>query len=287
MASCPRTLIPRTPIDLPQQRWRAALSALAGLLMLAGCAGTPIQVERVGPRDVQHGLTTNVISTSEISPDTRIVLEQRDLWHFYQGDPEAAIALLHRTATAGQPAPDVLFALAEMSFRLAEVTGKQANYLAAPIYAFAFLFPDNPAQRPSEFDPRVRTASDIYNRSLTSAFASADRSRVTLSSGTFALPFETIDITFDPASARWSHLILSNFTPADELRVKGLRSDYRRHGLGAPLAADATSQAKETGFQLSPDVKVPVTALLRIDLSPASPIPSFHIKKECGELAGV
>jgi hypothetical protein len=50
-----------------------------------------------------------------------------------------------------------------------------------------------------------------------------------------------------------------------------LRSDYREHGLGASLAADATSPVKESGFQLAPHVKVPVTALLRIDLLQTAP----------------
>ena len=264
------------PVDqLRRSCWRAALSAWAGLLLLlAGCA-TPVQVERIDPRDVQRELTSNVISTGEISADTQIVLEQKDLWQFYQSNPETAIALLHRTVTAGQADPDTLFALAEMSFHYAAFHGTQksddrAYYLASAVYAYAFLFPDDPAQRPNEFDPRVRTAANIYNRGLTSAFTSTDRSRVVLRSGTFELPFGSIDIAFDPASARWGGLILSDFTPADELRVIGLRSDYRKHGLGASLAADVTSQTRQTGFQLAPHVKVPVTALLRIDLPPAA-----------------
>jgi hypothetical protein len=48
--------------------------------------------------------------------------------------------------------------------------------------------------------------------------------RVVLRSGTFALPFGSIDITYDSGSAHWGHLLLSDFTPADELRVDGLRS---------------------------------------------------------------
>jgi pimeloyl-ACP methyl ester carboxylesterase len=236
------------------------------LLLLAGC-GTPIQVERIDPRDVQRELTSNVISTDQISPDTQIVLERQNLWQLYENNPETAIAILHRTAMAGEGGPDVLFALAEMSFRYAEHANKRPYYLAATIYAFAFLFPNEPAQRPNEFDPRIRIACDIYNRSLTSAFATADRSRVVLSSGTFELPFGTIDVTFDSATARWDDLTLSDFTPADELRVEGLRSIYRQYGIGASLAADASSVTRVTGFQASPDLKVPVTALLRIDLA--------------------
>ncbi len=249
--------------------WRGALTTLSTpllLLLLAGCA-TPIQVDRVGAREVQRELSSNVISTGEISPDSQIVLQQRGLWQFYQSNPEAAIALLHRSITTGPPDPDVLFALAEMSFRRAQDTGGQPDYLAATIYAFAFLFPSNPAQRPNEFDPRVRTASDIYNRSLTSAFEAPGSSLVTLQSGTFTLPFGTIHITFNHQGARWGNLVLSDFTPAEELRVRGLRSDYTQHGLGAPLAAETTSSVNETGFQIEPSVKVPVTALLRVDLA--------------------
>ena len=139
--------------------------------------------------------------------------------------------------------------------------------MAAAIYAYAFLFPDDPAQRPDGFDPRLRTASDLYNRGLTSGFASADRSRVVLRSGRYALPFGTIDVTYDAATARWGNLTLVDFTPADELQIKGLQNRYRQRGIGAPLAADAPKRTEEKGFQVAPEVKVPVTALLRIDLS--------------------
>jgi pimeloyl-ACP methyl ester carboxylesterase len=57
------------------------------------------------------------------------------------------------------------------------------------------------------------------------------------------------------------------FTPADELHIKGLQNRYRQRGIGAPLAADGTEPVEENGFQVAPEVKVPVTALLRIDVS--------------------
>jgi hypothetical protein len=154
-----------------------------------------------------------------------------------------------------------------MSSRHAQDARAQSYYLAATVYAFAFLFPNDRGLRPNELDPRIRTASDIYNRALTSAFEAPESSLVVLQSGTFALPFGTIHIAFNRQSARWGNHVLSDFTPADELRVRGLRSDYTRHGLGAPLAAETTSDVNETGFQIEPNVKVPVTALLRVDLA--------------------
>jgi pimeloyl-ACP methyl ester carboxylesterase len=255
-------------VDIPQPtRWRVALSAWAGLLVLvAGCA-TPVQVERMGPRDADRELTSNVISTGVLSDPTEAVLHREDLTERFVSDPEAAIASLHHLATAGKPDPDDLFALAEMSFGHGKDTGKHAYYLGAAVYAFAFLFPDDPAQRPSGFDPRFRIACDIYNRGLTSSFTSADRTRVELRSGRFDLPFGSIKITFDPAGAHWGGIALSEFAPADELRIKGLYVRYRRPGIGASLAAEASSRINERGFQVEPSVKVPVTALLRVDLS--------------------
>ena len=75
-------------------------AALFLLLVVAGCA-TPIQVDRVGAREVHHELTSNAISTGEISPDSEIVLQQRGLSQFYQSNPEAAIGILHRVAHQG------------------------------------------------------------------------------------------------------------------------------------------------------------------------------------------
>ena len=239
------------------------------VLLLAGCA-TPIEVERISPRRAERALTSNVITTGEISPDSKIVLQKNGLWQYYQSNPVAAIGLLHRAVQERRADADILFALSETSFHLAQESGDQRYYLAATVYAFAFLFPADPARRPDEFDPRLRVAVDIYNRGLTSTFASADRSDVTFHSGTFALPFGTIDIVFDPASARWGNAVLSKFVPADELKVSGLRNDYRKYGLGATLAADASPLVKQTGFQVAPLVKVPVTALLRIENSPGA-----------------
>jgi hypothetical protein len=259
------------PAGSPRTKWRrVALCVRPGLiLLLAGCA-TPIHVERADPRDVNRELTTNVISTGKLSNRTEIVLRQDDLAAAFTWYPEQTINTLHRIATAGRTDPDLLFALAELSFKHAEDSGKRPYYLAASVYAYAFLFPDDPTLRPSGFDPRLRTASDIYNRGLTSGFASADRSRVDLQSGRIALPFGSIGITFDAASANWDGHALSNFTPADELHITGLQNRYRHRGIGAPLAADVADgagPADDSEFKLEPDVKVPVTALMRVDVS--------------------
>jgi pimeloyl-ACP methyl ester carboxylesterase len=217
------------------------------------------------PGQVERQLESNVISTGRLSEATRIVLHRENLADQFETDPEGARASLHSRLAAGKSSPDMLYALAEMSFLQAAASGQHHQSLASAVYAYAFLFPEDPKARPSPFDPRFRAACDIYNRSITRAFASADRSRLELRSGRYPLSFGAIDVTFDPARARWGDQVLSNFTPADELGVTGLNIRYRRPGIGASLAADATPPVQERGFQVEPDVKVPVTALLRVE----------------------
>src|SRR5690242_20663087 len=143
--TCAAAALIRTKLMAHPSSWCGVLAAplaLFLLLFLTGCVATPVRVDRIGAREVHRELTSNVISTGDISPNSQIVLQQRRLWQYYQSDPAGAIALLHQAAVAGQPDPNVLFALAEMSFRRAEDTGVQADYLAATIYAYAFLFPN-------------------------------------------------------------------------------------------------------------------------------------------------
>ena len=48
-------------------RWRAALGTSVGLLLLLAACATPVQVDRADPRVVQRELTSDVISTGNIS----------------------------------------------------------------------------------------------------------------------------------------------------------------------------------------------------------------------------
>src|SRR4051812_41999199 len=171
------------------------------VIHLLGC-GTPIQVQRADPRSIEYELDRNVISSSELSEATRVILHREDLENRFATDPDGAIASLHRTTATAKSYPAALFALAEMSFRRATETKQHSYFLASAVYAYAFLFPEDPRQRPSGFDRRFRTACDIYNRGLTETFMSADRSQIRFASGRIALPFGSIDVRYDSSSAR-------------------------------------------------------------------------------------
>ena len=232
-------------------------------LGVAGCT-TPVSVERVDPQAHYRELTRNVLSSGDLSESSRIVLTRWDLNQQFATDPEIALAALQAKVADGAAGSDEVFALAEMSFQHAARTGKQAYYLGAAAYAYAFLFPDGVDAPPDPYDPRLRIACDLYNRALTSAFEAADRSQVRLQGGEFALPFGKLRIAFDPASLVWAGRKLTDFIPIGDFEVYGLRNTYRQPGIGAPLAASAVALNPEQGLQVAPRMKIPVTAVLRI-----------------------
>jgi pimeloyl-ACP methyl ester carboxylesterase len=232
-------------------------------LAIAGCT-TPVSVERVDPQVIYQEQTSNVLAGGDLSQSSHIVLTRWDLTERFATDPEGALAALHAHVADGTAGSDEIFALAELSFRNAERTGKRRYYLAAAVYAFAFLFPDGIDAPPTPYDPRLRTAVDLYNRGLMSAFESADRSHVELRGGEFALPFGKLRVAFDPASLVWAGRTLVDFIPIGDFEVRGLRNTYRQAGIGAPLAASGVPLNSEQGFQVAPRMKIPVTAVLRV-----------------------
>ena len=247
-------------------RW-LALAMSAGVAVLAtGCAPL-VGVKRLSPRDVGRSFTSNVLSTDDLSDATRIALRRHDLTDLFDNQPAVALAQLH-TIVLSEGAPnDDLFALAEASFFYAERGGKQPYYLAAAIYSFAFLFPEDTTQQPVAMDPRYRWACDIYGRALTLGFKSAKGDNLEPRAGRYPLPFGTLDVRFDEAELTWGTRKLKDFVPVAELEVIGLRNHYRSHGIGAPLAA-ATERA--AGSQpgddfMGPFVRVPLTAVLLLD----------------------
>ena len=81
-------------------------------------------------------------------------------------------------------------------------------------------------------------------------------------------------MTLDESGLSWGGYRLERFIPTTTLEVRGLRNRYFRPGLGASLAASlapgATSAKVVESERLGPLIKVPVTALLRLEDARAS-----------------
>jgi hypothetical protein len=164
---------------LSRGEYRHAIPVLGFLflLILAGCT-TPIGVYQAGAASTNRTLTGNVLSTGQLSGFTQNVLRLHGLSADTDEQETAALAELHKAAAQSGFSADDLFALSEMSFHQGERRDDRGRYLAATAYAYAFLFPEKRSDAVHEaFDPKLRWAADFYNRALTAAFGSADKSK--------------------------------------------------------------------------------------------------------------
>ena len=172
--------------------------------------------------------------------------------------------------------------MAELSFFYANNSGDRSYYLAAAVYAYAFLMPGQHGTPPKGIDPRLRWAADIYNQALTQAAKSHDGAYVMPMGGTFKLPFGELTVTFNDADLIWADYRMKDFIPAADVEVRGLRNRYRTPGIGAPLAASiepigATTTKQDAYIPLR--LKIPVTAFLRLE-DPRGALTSGKLKGE-------
>ncbi len=212
-------------------------------------------------------LTANVLSAEKPSSFSARELMNRNLYQRFEEDPAKALAELH-SDLASEGDEDLIFALAELSFFHAEQSGDRSYYLAAVVYAYAFLFPGQHGTPPSPIDPRARWAVDIYNQSLTAAAKSADGTYALPMGGTFKLPFGELTVTFNEADLIWAGYRMKDFIPAADVEVRGLRNRYRTPGIGAALAVSIEPIGAATSKQdayIPLRMKIPVTAFLRLD----------------------
>jgi len=251
--------------SLARARCAARLLAAAALCFSLACA-TPVGVERADPRRVHRTLTSNILTTGELSNPTLNVLHRRGLTARFQAEPEAVLAELHAAVAAERGSRDDVFALAELSFQHASRTHQRRHFLASMVYAYAFLFPGSGRTPADPYDPRFRLACDLYNLAISEGFASADGKLVDLRGGSYALPFGDLQVSFDERELTWGSRRLVNLVPVADLEVHGMWARYRWAGIGAPLAAGTEPLDPERGFDdfVQPWVKVPITAVVRI-----------------------
>jgi pimeloyl-ACP methyl ester carboxylesterase len=234
------------------------------LLLTAGCE-TPVGVERLDASTAQRQLTASVLSTDELSPQARNVLRRWVLLERYDDDPAGAIAALHAIVTDGRGDEDEVITLAEMAYLYGEKMQQRPYFLAAAIYSFAFLFPEQGFKPPSPYDPRLRLAADLYSFGVTHAFASNADATVEFKSGVYELPFGRVQVVVNPSAFEWRNRRIVTLSPVQDIAIRGLANRYRHPGVGAPLAAATQPIVAERGMQVAPRMKLPMTAVLRLD----------------------
>ena len=249
---------------LPQEIVFITVAAL--LCFAAGCA-TPIGVNHVDRSVAYHSFTANAISAERASSFSARQLINLNLYQEFEDNPQKALADLH-AGLAPKGDEDRIFALAELSFLHAQNSGDRSYYLAAAVYAYAFVIPGQRGTPPRGIDPRLRWAVDFYNQALSQAAKSDEGAYAIPMGGKFKLPFGELTVTFNERDLLWGGFRMKNFVPAADLEVRGLRNRYRTPGIGAALAASIEPLEGEAGKQsmrIPPRLKIPITAFLRLE----------------------
>lgn len=245
-------------------RNRRAPVVLVALLGVA-CTTIPVRVERDDPRAVHREITGNVLTRGEPSDRSLQVLERHGWRERYEEQPAETLALLHESL-ARRGDHRRLSALAELSFHYAEQSGDRRYYFASAAYAYALLFPGPFEETLDPSDPRVRLAFDLYNRGITQAMRPGKGPEVVFETGSFELPFGTVEIDLPPHELEWAGHRLTHFVAAADFSVSGLRNRYRRTGVGAALSAELLPEESfERIERFLPELRVPATLFVRFE----------------------
>ncbi|MCL5270687.1 MAG: hypothetical protein M1457_09110, partial [bacterium] len=229
-----------------------------------GCA-TPVGVTRAGKKAVYRQLTASVLSVGQPSSFSKQFLERLSLADSYAKNPEDALAELH-AGLGGPDEHDRLFALAELSFDHARRAREPRYSLAAAVYAYAFLFPADPAKAPSPYDPRLRLALGLYNRGITDGLRASGGDGIDLRPRRLTLPFGSLDLATNSSGFIYDGCRLADFISVEDYEVRGFRNHYRKPGIGAALSASTEAiDGRATNRWLLPHARVPVTAFVRFD----------------------
>ncbi|MCE5230392.1 hypothetical protein LLG95_12475 [bacterium] len=232
------------------------------LIFVLACA-TPVGVKRTNEPAVYRAVTASALTGDVPSPFARQFLQRLALAEQFKRRPASAIEAI-RCGLGGPDEHDRLFALAELSFIEGRRAHDQRHFMAAAVYAYAFLFPGDRDFEPSPFDPRLRLAMDIYNRALANGLRAADGEHIDLSPRRIALPFTTLDLAADRFG--YDGYRLSEFNSVDDYQIRGLRNDYRKPGIGAPLVARVNEEStRATNLWVATRAKVPVTAVVKFE----------------------
>jgi pimeloyl-ACP methyl ester carboxylesterase len=191
------------------------------------------------------------------SERTLETLKRYALDRTYRRDPASVITSLDQQVR-GNPEPDVVYALAELSWveskkherrHKAEAIERTLDALS---YAYDYLFWPELAHARQPSDPRYRLACDLYNGSLDRLLREALASGVKVEPNhEFTLKLKGRDQVFKVTlgNSPWNPDDIDQIMLASSFEVSGLPTINYQYGLGVPLIAVRRSEMKAEGVE--------------------------------------
>lgn len=260
---------------------RSLLLGAIGAIALAavGCS-YGITVRHAAGNSLFNAWHASVAESDQLSERTRQTLHRWDLDDLYASNPADAYVRLQEAAVA-DPQPDLLFALAEISYlfgRRAEKDGTEAcayYYLCAG-YAYHYLF-DRPPCEANAYDPRFRIACDLYNTGLAKSIRAAQSAHRLDPRQQLSLPTPdgrgfTLSVVHH--GFPWRPEEFGPLLFCSDYDVVGLANHYRGYGLGVAMIGTRVSNEGTSGPGAAsrPDhtyypreMSFPITAFFRFE----------------------
>lgn len=270
------------PFDSPCQRtvWRSLLPAYllvaVGCCALTGCAAqrwAELREHRPNPFEQQWA----IFGPARVEPSerTQLVLRRYNLTDDFQRNP-AEVCNKLRERFNQEPAPDTLYALAELAYlggqraeALMQPKKKLELYTAAVMHSYLYLFDERFALIQNSYDPHFRGACEVYNNALEGVLRSIEKDGKLIPGEmtTVEGANQSMEITVACKGEHWRREDFSGFKFVSDYEVTGLRNHYHNYGLGVPLIARRKVDAGRDGPDqyYPPGLSFPVSAFLRID----------------------
>lgn len=260
----------KSPCQTPTPRMKCCnlqiVSSAFALILLASLAGcvAPYGVIELSPEASYQQTNRSALSSDKPSDESLNVLRRHGLLSAWQQNPDAAIASLRSLVVADPSLWNEYFVLAELSYMQGKQTHSQADYLAAALYAYAYLAPGSKAM-PLPYDRKFQQACDFYNLGLVWALTPPNVP-VPIASGIYPLPFGQITLTADPKDFEWRGGTFTQFQSTATFEPEGLTNTYSTSGIGDPLAAEvARPSGADQALDYAPELRVPTNLLLIMD----------------------
>jgi pimeloyl-ACP methyl ester carboxylesterase len=253
-------------------------TAVLGIVLASSLGWTEITVapSRNGSANAPWNRTIGGLDRP--SERTAETLRRHDLYDRYRRDPAAALLRLENAARRS-PDPDLVFALAELSWIEARRHDRRRrpaaldSYLDAVAYAYDFLFDPELAAGREPSDPRFRLAIDLYNGSLDAIIRAAQAKKDRIEPGgtiTLKAHGRELALRVNLAQSPWRAEDIHELLLASDLEVSGLENHSYQFGLGVPLIAVRKSEppgkardaAPAADRYYPPEMAFPLTAFV-------------------------
>ena len=243
------------------------------VFLIAGCS-RPYSAKPLSALKIFEDRQQSALNSSHHSWKTEQQLRLLFLDEEYDKDPLGVIEKLYDKSYTSQD-KKLMGAAAELSLlnaRKKYAKNREASaalYLTAAELAYDFLFSGDALESEDALalKPSYRFMAEIYNRSI---------SRLVEIRGKHEIPWpdslspvvndRTYELTIEKQGPfLWDPTIFDQLTPANQLRIKGLRNEYIERGLGVPLVGhiENPKEHPELGSKILPQgVTFPITAVL-------------------------